>query len=356
VGKPSTKHPSRPRPNAGVKLLAWYDKNRRILPWRAAPGERADPYRVWLSEIMLQQTTVAAVAPYYARFLARWPTVGSLAAASLDDVLAAWAGLGYYARARNLHRAARVVALDMGGRFPRDATELRALPGVGDYTAGAIAAIAFDAPEVAVDANAERVLARLFAVGESLPKSKPRLRELARSILPAKRAGDFAQALMDLGALVCAKVPDCDRCPLARDCRGYALGIAQMLPRKAEKRAKPLRRGAAFVACDRKGAVLLERRPENGLLGGMVQPPMTAWGDVFPTFEDAVRQAPFAAEWMKHVGVVRHSFTHFDLELEVYRAVVARKPAANGQWVPAEHIAGSALPTVMRKILKHAYV
>jgi A/G-specific adenine glycosylase len=230
-------------------LLAWYDANRRELPWRARPGQVSDPYRVWLSEIMLQQTTVAAVGPYYARFLQRWPSVEALASAPLDDVLAAWAGLGYYARARNLHRAAQIVTQELQGDFPPDVEGLRQLPGIGAYTAGAIAAIAFGAREIAVDANAERVLARFFAIEESLPKAKPRLREVGQSLLPQERAGDFVQALMDLGATVCTpRSPACRECPWMADCRARALGIAERLPHKAPKRARPLKRGVAFVA------------------------------------------------------------------------------------------------------------
>jgi A/G-specific adenine glycosylase len=326
---------------------------RRALPWRAPAGKRSDPYQVWLSEIMLQQTTVAAVGPYYAKFLRNWPTVEALAAAKQDDVLAAWAGLGYYARARNLHRAAQVVARELGGKFPGDAEGLRKLPGVGDYTAGAVAAIAFDAPEVAIDANAERVLARFFAVQEALPKAKSRLRALGRSLLPATRPGDFAQALMDLGATICTpKSPACRECPWRADCRARVQGNAEQLPRKAEKRARHLRRGAAFVV--RSGdAVLLERRPENGLLGAMMQPPMTPWGVDFLPSEEVLRLAPFVAAWKKQPGVVRHVFTHFELELEVYTATVGRR--VSGQtWVAVEDLIGAALPTVMRKVLEHA--
>ncbi len=357
MGKPSTNRSSvaRKTANPGERLLAWYDRNRRTLPWRAKPGQHSDPYRVWLSEVMLQQTTVAAVGSYYTRFLRQWPDVSSLASAPLDAVLAAWAGLGYYARARNLHRAAQVVAFELGGAFPGDVEGLRKLPGVGAYTAGAIAAIAFGQREVALDANAERVLARYFAVEESLPRAKPRLKTLGASLLPDTRPGDFAQALMDLGARLCSpRLPACKECPLNEDCRGRALGIAGRLPRKAEKRARPLRRGAAFVACDRRGAILLERRPEKGLLGGMMQPPMAPWGNTFPTLAEALRHAPFPAGWEKRLGIVRHGFTHFELEIEVYAAVVARRPAGSGSWVAADDLAGSALPTVMRKILEHA--
>jgi len=359
VGKPSTNRsiaaPLSRTP--GDLLLAWYDSHRRVLPWRALPGQPSDAYRVWLSEIMLQQTTVAAVGPYYAKFLRQWPTIDSLAAAPLDDVLSAWAGLGYYARARNLHRAAQVVAFELGGEFPCDIEALRKLPGVGLYTAGAVAAIAFGAQEVAVDANAERVLARYFAVEEPLPQCKPRLRELAQSLLPERRAGDFAQGLMDLGALVCTpKSPACGQCPWAGTCRANAVGIAEGLPRKAEKRARPLRRGAAFVVRNVDGAVLLERRPEQGLLGGMMQPPMTPWGDAFPARDEAEGLAPFHAAWTKRAGVVRHVFTHFELELEIYTAVVTRLPAGERRWVAAKDVSRTALPTVMRKVLTHGGV
>lgn len=341
---------------AAKRLLAWYDANRRVLPWRVGAGCPSDPYRVWLSEIMLQQTTAAAVAPYYQRFLERWPTVESLASARLEEVLAAWAGLGYYARARNLHRAAAVVAGELGGRFPRDVAGLRALPGIGVYTAGAIAAIAFGAAEIAIDANAERVLARFFAVEEPLPKAKPKLGQLGRSLLPHSRAGDFAQALMDLGALICTpRSPSCGTCPWDADCRGRALGIAAALPRKASKRARPVKRGAAFVVRDAEGCVLLEQRPENGLLGAMMQPPMTAWGETFPAPAIASQAAPFPLAWRKQTGIVRHGFTHFQLEIEVYAARVDKRPeTGRGRWIAPAGLKEAALPTVMRKILAHA--
>jgi A/G-specific adenine glycosylase len=341
---------------AAAQLLRWYDAHRRVLPWRAAPGERPDPYRVWLSEIMLQQTTVAAVTVRYHAFLDRWPNVNALATASLDDVRAAWAGLGYYSRARNLHSAAQIVVRDLGGRFPRNAEGLRALPGIGAYTAGAIAAIAFDAREAAVDANAERVLTRLSALTDPLPLIKPRLRAVGQSLVPASRAGDFAQALMDLGALVCTpKRPLCGQCPWMKGCRAYELKIAETLPRKGAERERPLKRGAAFVARDRDGAVLLIKRPEKGLLGGMLQPPLGPWTDAFPSADSARKQAPFRATWRKRSGLVRHGFTHFELEIEVYAADVAKRPGAEGRWVAADQLAHSAIPTVMRKIVAHAF-
>jgi A/G-specific adenine glycosylase len=337
-------------------LLAWYDVHRRALPWRALPGKRADPYRVWLSEIMLQQTTVQAVGRYYRDFLARWPTVQALAAAPLDDVLAGWAGLGYYARARNLHRAAKVVVADFGGEFPASFEELRKLPGVGAYTAGAIAAIAFDLPFLAMDANAERVLARLFGIEEPLPKAKRRLQELGQSLVPRERAGDFAQALMDLGSAICTpKKPACNSCPLNSDCEAFRRGIQELLPVKGEKPARPLKRGAAFVARDASGAVLLIRRPEKGLLGGMLQPPLGPWTDEFLSAEEALAQAPFAANWRKRTGIVRHGFTHFELEIEVYAAELERSPAHRSAiWVARNDLSSVALPTVMRKIIAHA--
>ena len=338
-----------------ARLLAWYDVHRRELPWRAKAGAKADPYRVWLSEIMLQQTTVQAVGRYYREFLKRWPNVHALARAPLDDVLAAWAGLGYYARARNLHRAARIVSEELGGKFPQTAQALRKLPGIGAYTAGAISAIAFDAREAAVDANAERVLARFFAVEEPMPKAKPELRRLGQSLVPKKRAGDFAQALMDLGAAVCSpKRPACADCPWFDDCRARKRGIQESLPVKGEERVRPLKRGAAFVARDRSGAVLLVKRPENGLLGGMLQPPLGPWTENFPSTKEALLQAPFRADWKKHGGIVRHGFTHFELEIEVYSAGLAKTPKAAGSWIAREKLAHVALPTVMRKVLEHA--
>jgi A/G-specific adenine glycosylase len=341
-----------PKASTAGRLLAWYDVNRRELPWRAKPGEKSNPYRVWLSEIMLQQTTVAAVKPYYLAFLKRWPDVGALAAAPEEDVLGAWSGLGYYSRARNLLRAARIVATDLDGEFPRTSEALRELPGIGAYTAAAIAAIAFGERVAAMDANAERVVARLFAMDTPLPKAKPLLASAAMEIVPKDRPGDFAQALMDLGSTVCTvRAPDCEACPIASDCRVRALGNAEALPRKAPKRARPLKRGAAFVAFDAKGAVYLEKRPDKGLLASMLQPTLSEWGNDFPAGAD---EAPFTGKWIKRPGIVRHGFTHFELELEVYAATFARRPNGEGRWVFAADIASAALPTVMRKLIAHA--
>ena len=336
-------------------LLTWYDVNRRELPWRAKPGVKADPYRVWLSEIMLQQTTVAAVAPYYRAFLKRWPDVRSLAKASLDDVLGAWAGLGYYSRARNLHRAAQIVVKDWVGSFPHAVSELRKLPGIGAYTSAAIAAIAFNEAIAALDANGERVIARLFAVKQPLPKSRGYLRELAQQIVPHDRPGDFAQAMMDLGSSPCRpKQPDCTRCPLSRHCRGFALGIAEKLPRKLPKALRPLKRGAAFVAVDVQGSIYLEKRPENGLLGAMLQPPLGTWAKRFLKPALAREQAPFTGQWQKQPGIVRHDFTHFELEMEVYVAEFRQRPNGEGRWYTPSELQGVALPTVMRKVISHA--
>ncbi|HEX4294294.1 MAG TPA: A/G-specific adenine glycosylase [Rhizomicrobium sp.] len=339
-----------PRDLPAQKLLTWYDRHARVLPWRAKKGERADPYRVWLSEIMLQQTTVQAVAGYYRKFLDLWPTVERLAAAPLDDVLTAWAGLGYYARARNLHKAAQVVAGELGGKFPDSYEGLRALPGIGDYTVGAIASIAFDLPYAAMDANAERVVARLFAITEPIAKAKTKMRALGQSLVPAKRAGDFAQAMMDLGSAICTpKRPACMSCPLFDDCVARKQGIQETLPVKGEKAVRPLRRGAAFVVRDKDGAVLLVKRPSEGLLGGMMQPPLGPWSEEFPSKAEAMEQAPLKAEWKKRLGIVRHGFTHFELEIEVYVAKVTKRPEFEGRWV--SDLSTAALPTLMRKVI-----
>jgi len=335
------------------KLLAWYDRHRRRLPWRAEPGERADPYRVWLSEIMLQQTTVATVGPYFRDFLVRWPSVQDLAAADLDQVLHAWQGLGYYARARNLHRCARVVIEQYGGRFPDSEVALRELPGVGPYTAAAIAAIAFGRHATPVDGNIERVTARLFAVTHPLPGAKPELRRLAATLTPKKRAGDFAQAMMDLGASVClAGRPKCQVCPISDDCRALAQGIAADLPARSPKRARPVRHGAVFWALRRDGAVLLRRRPERGLLGGMMEFPSTGWRAKPWGPAEAMASAPLAAKWTALPGNVRHGFTHFELELRVFTGCARANQA--GVWCPIDRLSNMALPTLMKKVAKHA--
>jgi A/G-specific adenine glycosylase len=335
-------------------LLAWYDRHRRSLPWRAGPGEIADPYHVWLSEIMLQQTTVAATIPYYERFLTRFPTLQALAAAPQEDVLAAWAGLGYYARARNLHACARAMA---AGGFPRDPAGLRALPGIGEYTAAAVAAIAFGVAVVPVDGNVERVVARLFAVEEQLPQAKPRLRSLAARLgddpVARARPSDFAQALFDLGATVCTPaVPACALCPWMANCAGRRSGIAADLPRRAAKRARPLRHGAHFWLTDRDDNVLLRRRPSQGLLGGMTELPGTDWRATPWDVTEALSLAPMPAAW-RPAGQVRHGFTHFELAIDLFAARVERFEAA-GFARPVAGLADEALPSVMRKCVRMA--
>jgi len=347
------RHPATSDPAA--RLLAWYDRHRRVLPWRAPPGERQDPYRVWLSEIMLQQTTVATVGPYFEHFLELWPRIEALAAASLDEVLHAWQGLGYYARARNLHACAQALVADHGGVFPKTEDALRALPGIGAYTAAAIAAIAFDQPAMPVDGNIERVVARLFAVREALPGVKPKLRQLAASLLPPRRQGDFAQAAMDLGATICTpKKPKCVLCPWRDDCAARRAGITESLPLRAPKPLKPTRRGVAFWIEDKSGAVLLRRRPAKGLLGGMIEVPSTEWRGEAWEIEEAKRAAPLrASRWKLLRGVVRHSFTHIDLELQVLAGKAARAPG-DLLWVPPQALAAQALPTVMKKVIAFA--
>ncbi|MBP6011026.1 MAG: A/G-specific adenine glycosylase [Alphaproteobacteria bacterium] len=337
------------------RLLDWYDTHRRRLPWRALPGETPDPYRVWLSEIMLQQTTVATVGPYFHNFLKRWPTMKALAAAPVEEVMSAWAGLGYYSRARNLHACAQVVAERHAGKLPADEAELQKLPGIGPYTAAAIAAIAFDKRAAPVDGNIERVLARLFAIKTALPTAKPELRAIAETFAPAKRSGDFAQAMMDLGATICTpKSPACGNCPWADDCDARALGIAASLPARETKPDRPLRRGIAFVLISERDEVLLRRRPPKGLLGGMHEPPMSPWGQHFPA--EPLMLAPIKTKYRKLPGLVRHGFTHFELELEVYRAENLPRGKANGagEWAPITDLARFALPSVMRKVIEHA--
>jgi A/G-specific adenine glycosylase len=341
-------------------LLAWYDRHRRKLPWRALPGETPDPYRVWLSEIMLQQTTVKAVGPYFVRFLARWPTVMALAAAPLDDVLKLWAGLGYYARARNLHACAKAVVERHSGHFPATQEELAALSGIGPYTAAAIAAIAFDAPAAAVDGNVERVVARLFAVEQELPAAKPDIRRLAEQLVPTARAGDFAQALMDLGASICTpKKPACALCPWSDACAARRRGDAERFPVKAPKKEGRLRRGAAFVAVRADGCVLVRTRPPRGLLGGMTEVPTTQWAhdfDVSAALADAPRFGRTTPTWRRLPGVVTHVFTHFPLELVVYVGKLPTGVAApeGTRWSARAELPGEAFPNVMRKVLAHA--
>lgn len=337
-------------------LLTWYDVHRRRLPWRALPGQKPDPYAVWLSEIMLQQTTVTAVKPYYERFLGLWPTVKALAAAPIEEVMKAWAGLGYYSRARNLHACAIAVAERYAGVFPDSEDALRALPGIGPYTAAAIAAIAFGQRAVVVDGNVERVVTRLFTIDTPMPSAKPLIRARADTITPDARAGDFAQAMMDLGATICTpKTPACVLCPLAIHCIARAEGTQQRFPVKAPKVERPHRTGAIFYVRRADGKVLVRRRPPKGLLGGMLEFPGSEWRTDFAQSE-ALAHAPIETKWRRKIGSADHVFTHFSLALTVYTGEVPRQTAApdGAQWMDEGELAGEALPSVMHKVMQHA--
>ena len=362
-------------PVTATDLLVWYDRHARTLPWRIGPAERraghkADPYRVWLSEVMLQQTTVAAVKDYFHRFTAAWPTVTALAEADDDAVMKAWAGLGYYARARNLKRCAGVVAHDLGGCFPQTEAGLLALPGIGAYTAAAIAAIAFGEPAPVVDGNVERVITRVLALETPLPAAKAEVRAFVATLVPPERPGEFAEAMMDLGATLCSpKRPACALCPWSGGCAAHARGTQENFPVKAPKAERPVRHGAAFVAIRPDGAVLVEKRPEKGLLGGMTGVPTTPWTvsagtparrrgrspkitDAAPTDAPAF---PVPADWHRTTAPVEHTFTHFHLVLDVWRArVPAEQQAREGWWSPARELQGEALPSVFRKVLAAA--
>ncbi len=340
------------------QLLAWYDRHHRDLPWRVTPpaakaGKRADPYHIWLSEVMLQQTTVQAVKPYFAKFLALWPTVNDLAAAPVEDVMAAWAGLGYYARARNLKKCAEAVASLHGGVFPDDEAGLKALPGIGDYTSAAVAAIAFNRQAAVMDGNVERVISRLYAIDAPLPGSKPAMKARVAELTPADRPGDFAQAMMDLGATICTpKRPACALCPFNHDCLALLTDEPERFPVKAAKKEKPVRLGAAFVAVTPEGEVLLRRRIETGLLGGMTEVPTTAWtaridGGTTPD------HAPFSADWQA-CGTVIHVFTHFELRLSVFRVQAEKRDIDGAWWEKVETLSAQALPTVMKKAITQA--
>lgn len=332
-------------------LLAWYDVHAREMPWRTSPADRKaghlpDPYAVWMSEVMLQQTTVAAVRAYHNKFMGLWPTVGDLAAAEDADVMAAWAGLGYYARARNLLKCARAIVADHGGKFPETNDVLLTLPGVGPYTAAAISSIAFDEASVVVDGNVERVMARLHDVHEPLPASKPALTTLAAKLTPTKRAGDYAQAVMDLGATICTpRNPACGICPWRELCAARIAGTAAELPKKTPKRKVPTRQGIAYVVRRDDGAWLLETRPEKGLLGGMLGFPTTDWGDA------PLADPPLETEWVTLNEQARHTFTHFHLELTVLTATVPKDAnLGRGFYINNKDFNAKDLPTAMRKV------
>ncbi len=357
TGSPRRAHKPRRLDALSKDLLAWYDAHRRTLPWRYDPGDTPDPYRVWLSEIMLQQTTVATVIPYFEKFLAEWPTVDALADAPLDDVLLAWAGLGYYARARNLHKCAKVVRDRHGSEFPADEDALRALPGIGPYTAAAIASIAFDLKATPVDGNIERVMARLHRIETPLPDAKKELTQLAVGHTPNARPGDYAQALMDLGATICTpKRPDCGICPCHEHCKAFTAGGAEQLPKKRPKPEKPVRRGTVYWLEWPKGTVLIRRRPEKGLLGGMWEIPSTEWHSAGNGRshgpEDALGVGiPASIKWAILPMTVKHTFTHFHLELQIVQSIAAGRKKPKGQWVRLEELEKYALPTVMKKVV-----
>lgn len=348
-----TKHVKSQIPNP-ESLLKWYARHRRDLPWRAKKGEKPDPYRVWLSEVMLQQTTVATVSPYFLKFIARWPTLKHLADAQLDDILRLWAGLGYYRRAKMLHVCAREVVKKHGGVFSQDEKALLGLPGFGPYTAAAVVAIAFGISANVVDGNVERVIARIFAIKTPLPKAKAELRLLAAGLVPQEKCGDYAQALMDLGATVCTpRNPKCDLCPWRGQCRALSEGIQGSLPRRAKKKAKPVRRAIAFALFTSKGEILLQRRPATGLLAHMMGVPTSPWVEGKRiSLKESLAYAPAKANWIMRKGIVRHVFTHFTLELSIAAAKTTKK--GGGHWISLEKLSNEALPSVMRKAIFYA--
>ncbi|MGB3454940.1 MAG: A/G-specific adenine glycosylase [Litorimonas sp.] len=338
-------------------LLDWYDREGRTLPWRVRPEDRAngatsDPYAIWLSEIMLQQTTVPHGTPYWHKFLRLYPTVADLAAAPLDEVLTHWAGLGYYARARNLHKCANVVVADHGGMFPQTYAELIKLPGIGDYTASTIAAICFDEPTTIVDGNVERVIARLHRLDAPLPKAKPEIKRLAAVLSDPDRPGDYGQAVMDLGATICMpRSPSCLLCPWNAWCLAFEAGDPTSFPKKVPKKAKPVRHGQAFVM-RKDDTVWLRRRDEDGLLGGMMEVPGSAWTD--SPAEGVNPDFAALANWTRLPAGVRHVFTHFELRLEVFRGEMQDDPPAEGRWVDVNRLDGEALPSLYAIVLKAA--
>ena len=333
------------------ELLHWYDVHRRDLPWRESPDVRQEPYNIWLSEVMLQQTTVATVISYYGKFLARWPTVANLAAASLDEVLHAWQGLGYYARARNLHKCAQVVVAKYGGHFPDNEAELLSLPGIGSYTAAAISAIAFGHKATPIDGNIERVISRIYAIEEPLPQSKKLVRTYAENLTPDQRAGDFAQALMDLGATICRpRLTKCGFCPVLENCRASNGEDPARYPIKLARRKRSNRYGVVFWVERGDGGVLVCRRPDQGLLGGMIVFPTTEWREKIWEFESWVSQAPLEGKWIELVDPVTHVFTHFRLELSIKVTKVV--DGGDDFWCHPDDFGQLALPTVMKKVAK----
>ncbi|MEM9329869.1 MAG: A/G-specific adenine glycosylase [Pseudomonadota bacterium] len=340
------------------RLLDWYCVHARAMPWRISPenhklGERPDPYRIWLSEIMLQQTQVATVKDYFLKFVDLWPTVSHLARADLEDVLKAWAGLGYYSRARNLKKCADTIVAEYEGNFPKSYDALKMLPGIGDYTASAIASIAFDQPVPVVDGNVERVMARHYEIREFFPGAKPKVRAMLEGILDPNKPGEFAQAMMDLGATICSpKRPACALCPINADCLAFQSGTPELYPFKQPKAEKPTRKGAAFVLKNKAGHIFLCKRPSHGLLAGMTQVPTTDWNSNQDggTEQDS---APLPAAWQRR-GTIRHTFTHFHLELTIWQAQIDHQISLDGWWCKAEDLGSEALPTVFKKVLSAA--
>jgi A/G-specific adenine glycosylase len=340
--------------NLADAILDWYDGAARDLPWRSRGSRLSEPYHVWLSEIMLQQTTVQTVIPYYQLFLERWPTIDAIARADLDDILHTWQGLGYYARARNLHKCAIIVSDEYGGRFPRTESQLLKLPGVGPYTAAAIAAIAFNIPTVPVDGNIERVISRLHSIKEPVRQTKRQVRALATRILPQDRPSDFAQALMDLGATVCRpKYPNCANCPLAQACTAFNSGFPELYPIKLPQRHKPTRHGVAFWLQNANQDIWMRKRPLRGLLGGMIEVPSTDWREKLWTEAEIQEFAPLNVKWTLCEGLVTHSFTHFHLHITVWAGITSSNTNADGFWYAPNRLSELALPTLMKKIISH---
>ncbi|MDF2365796.1 A/G-specific adenine glycosylase [Sneathiella sp.] len=350
-----------PQKSFSAAILNWYDRHARRLPWRSLPGEQPDPYHVWLSEIMLQQTTVVTVGPYFDKFLTLWPTVQDMAAAPLDDILTAWAGLGYYARARNLHKCAIAISEGYNGQFPSERDQLLALPGVGPYTAAAISAIAFNKSETVVDGNIERIISRLYRIDTPLPSAKTEITTYAAKLTPLRRAGDYAQALMDIGATICTpRSPNCGGCPVSDFCAAGTTGDMERFPVKAPKKVKPTRRAVVFWLERLDGFVLLCRREEKGLLGGMMEFPSTEWCEEEIGVEEAMNSL-FSNGFQKWTDrpsekeLVRHTFTHFHLELRPVVVLIKGTDTSilpSGQWVRPEDFGSYALPTLMTKVLR----
>ena len=340
--------------SAATILLDWFDKNRRQFPWRALPGETIDPYKIWLSEIMLQQTTTTTVKGYFDKFINRWPTFEDLAAVELDEVLQIWQGLGYYARARNLHKCAKLIVAEFNGKLPVKELALVKLPGIGSYTAAAIAAIAFDQFATPVDGNVERVMARLHRVSKPLSGAKKDLKAKAAEFTPSERSGDYAQAVMDLGATICTpKKPACALCPWSEICQAHLVGDMDMFPIRTPKKRKPTRYASVFWLLDERGKVFIRRREEKGLLGGMMEFPSSDWVVGEWQEQEALNHAPVAVDWQILAGTIKHTFTHFHLELRVLKGLQEDGAMVKGVWCEIEKLENYALPTVMKKVCAH---